>query len=353
MLTYILLAIGGIFLVAFLLLNYMTPNLPKDSDQLIAQTIKEELPELISGRMEIVANQGVNIWYNVMEPQGEAKATVLLIMGHSATALSFPKHLWQPMLDQGYRVIRYDNRGVGLSDWMLHTGKGNRYSLEDMATDAIAILDNEKIEKAHIWGISMGGMIAQRIGLNYSDRVLSLTLVMTSAYMYDPELTLTDPVWQRKLMAGLFRFGMFKDETNRARFGLILAGLLKGNGNYEIDAKGAIQRSLYEWRKRKGGNPKVMYQHSGAIAKSGSRLDELKNLKMPVLVMHGTKDPLVLPMHGKKLMAHLPQATKVWIENMGHDLPKKHIKTLLQHSFEIFKKGEEKIAQINTIRAAK
>lgn len=343
MLTYILLTIGGFLLVGYLILSYLTPNLPKNANQLIRQTIKEELPELIKGRAEIIDNQGVNIWYNVMEPAGEVRATVLLIMGHSATALSFPPHLWQPMLDKGYRVIRYDNRGVGLSNWMEHTGKGNRYSLEDMATDAIAILDNENIAQAHIWGVSMGGMIAQCVGLDYPQRALSLTLVMTSGYTYDPDLTIVNKTWQRQLMAGLTRYGLFKDEANRARFGLVIATLLKGEGDYEVDTKGAIQRSLYEWRKRRGGNPKVLYQHSAAIAKSGSRLERLHELEMPILILHGTKDPLVLPAHGEKLMAHLPQAKSVWIDNMGHDLPKKYISTLLKHTFEVFAQAEKSV----------
>ncbi|MFK7932634.1 MAG: alpha/beta fold hydrolase [Saprospiraceae bacterium] len=340
MLIYLLLAVGILLLIPFLILQYYLPPLPKGANQLIAETRREPLPDFFPGRAETVDNQGVEIWYNVLEPDTPPKATVVLVMGHSATATSFVPRVWQPLLDAGYRVIRYDNRGVGLSDWMSHTGKGNRYTLEDMATDPIAILNQENIEQAHVWGISMGGMIAQRIGINYPKRVLSLTLVMTSAFMYDPKLVLTDPKWQRQLIAMVVRYGFFKDEINRSKFAILLADMLKGTGDYQTDHKNAIERSLYEWRHRRGGNPKVLRQHSAAIAKSGSRLDELSQLKMPILVMHGTHDPLVLPMHGKKLMEHLPHAKKIWIEGLGHDLPAKYVPTMIEHTLDIFAEAD-------------
>ncbi|MEL7021512.1 MAG: alpha/beta hydrolase [Bacteroidota bacterium] len=335
-----------LLLVAYAILQYYLPPLPPFANQLIAEVRSAAIPEFIPPRSATVDNRGTTIWYNVLEPEIPPKATVLLVMGHSATAISYPSDIWEPLVQAGYRVIRYDNRGVGLSDWMWHTGKGNRYTLEDMASDAIAILDQENINRAHVWGMSMGGMIAQCLGIHYPERVHSLTLVMTSGYMHDPELVLTDPKWKRQLIALNIRYGFFKDEVSRCKFSIGLSDLLKGEGDYALDYAYIIQRTLYEWRYRRGSNPKVLYQHSAAIAKSGSRLHLLGQLPMPVLVMHGTKDPLVQPMHGEKLMAHLPNARKVWIQGLGHTLPTQHNPNMLKHTLQLFAdiEGKAKIS---------
>lgn len=332
----------SLLLILSLVFFLTLPPLPPDTDTQIKATLVEELPELIKGKTAIVNNNGIKIWYNVMEPVGEVRATILLVMGHSSTALSFTPRIYDPMLEKGYRVIRYDNRGVGLSDWMLEPEK-QAYNLEDMATDAIAILDQEGIEKAHVWGVSMGGMISQRLAINYPERFISLTSVMSSGYTHDPELITVDWNWQRQLGQLLLRYGFSKNEANAARFSLGVKGLLRGKAKYDIDTKEVIQRALYEKRKRRGHNPKVTNQHTKAIQNSGSRLGELPHIALPFLILHGTEDPLVLPEHGEKYSKASPQAKTVWIKGMAHDLPKEFMGEVLNLSFEHFAQAEKVI----------
>lgn len=330
----LLLVLGGIVFFATF------PALPPDTNAAIQIALKQELPELIKGKTATINNNGIEIWYNVMKPKGEIKGTILLIMGHSATALSFPAYLFNPMLDKGYQVIRYDNRGVGMSDWMLEEEKKD-YTLEDMATDAIAILDQENLDKVHVWGVSMGGMIAQRLALSYSERFISLTSIMSSGFTHDPELKIAEPHLYRKFVQLILRYGLIDNEVNGVKFALGIKNLLRGKGDYEINTLETVQRSLYERRKRRGANKKVADQHTNAIMLSGSRLGELPHLTVPMLIIHGKKDPLVLPEHGKKYSKAAPQAKTVWIEGMAHDLPEKFIGEILNLSFEHFVEAEK------------
>ena len=112
--------------------------------------------EHITGITGTANNKGVSIFYNAIgKPE---KGNILLVNGHTQTLLDWPTYFFQPLVDAGYRVIRYDNRGVGMSDWMEGWNKTNVYTLEDMATDALAILDDLSIKKAHIIGVSMGAV---------------------------------------------------------------------------------------------------------------------------------------------------------------------------------------------------
>jgi pimeloyl-ACP methyl ester carboxylesterase len=118
-------------------------------------------------------------------------------MGIANDALAWPEHFIQPLVDSGFQVIRYDHRGTGLSDWIDRWDRDNPYSLGDMANDAIAVLNKLKINKAHVIGVSMGGMIAQTMAINHPERIMSLASLMSSGYIEDPNLEgiSTDLVW--------------------------------------------------------------------------------------------------------------------------------------------------------------
>jgi len=323
--------LGLVFLLLAAYFFYISdaPPLPKQTEQIVEEVLAEELPEFITGQTGIADNQGVSIWYELKTPADSIKGTVLLVMGYGSSALVWPKRFWQPLLDAGYQVIRYDNRGLGQSSWMEDWDEENPYTLEDMAKDGIAILDHLDIKKAHVIGASMGGMIAQRMAISHAERLLSLTSIMSSGYMLDPELPPVPPYFEKAILKLGLKYLWNPSEANILKFSVCIPEALKGKGGYENDVKAITQRTLYELRKRKGFNPKVGPQHETAIKLSGSRLDELGQINIPTLVIHGTDDPLVIPAHGKKYAALIPNAEILWIEGMGHDLPHQYIDKIM------------------------
>ena len=100
----------------------------------------------------------------------------------------WPEEFIEQLTDAGYEVIRFDHRGLGLSDWMAGWTKKTAFILEDMARDAMAVVDHLKLKKVHVIGASMGGMIAQRMAIDFPDVVKSLTSIMSSGYFFDPQL---------------------------------------------------------------------------------------------------------------------------------------------------------------------
>src|SRR6218665_1113978 len=113
---------------------------------------------------------------------------ILLIMGLDAQSIMFTKDFIQPLVEAGYYVVRFDNRDIGLSTWLNDSWHRKRtYTLEDMAQDSIELLDYLSIAQAHVIGVSMGGMIAQRMAISYAERVLCLVSIMSSGFILDPK----------------------------------------------------------------------------------------------------------------------------------------------------------------------
>ena len=135
------------------------PEITEDMEHTIRATIKSTIPQL-THETGFAANGENNIWYEVIKPEGESRGTVLLIMGLSADALAWPDYFIRGFTDAGFQVIRFDNRGVGMTDWDAFNPE-SPYSLSDMSDDALAVLDELEIAKAHIAGVSLGGMISQ------------------------------------------------------------------------------------------------------------------------------------------------------------------------------------------------
>lgn len=317
------------------------PIVPDGVDKIITELSQEELPEFILGKTGIAQNDDIDIWYESREPLGIKKGTVLLVMGYATTCLAWPEELIQPMVDSGYQVIRYDNRGVGMSDWVEDWNEENPYTLEDMAKDGLSILDELGISKAHIMGVSMGGMIAQRMAISHSDRVASLTSVMSSGFYEDPELISVSPEFERAFLKLGLKYGLSSTEASRIKLGIGIKQLLQGTHEYPIDMKNSACRTLYELRKRKGFNLSVGEQHEWAIRKSGSRYDELSQITAPTLVIHGTADPLILPAHSEKYAPMIPNSNLLWVEGMGHDLAPEFMPIILTSAFENFEKGNQ------------
>jgi len=241
--------------------------------------------------------------------------------------LSHPMFTWtseiyQPFVDAGYRVIRFDNRGLGQSDWMKNWSKENPYTLEDMATDAVAVLDDLGIEKAHIIGASMGGMISQRLAISHGERVKSLTSIMSTSHYFDKTEKNTSFQFYRDMaMIYLVYRRNLQREENKVKLHVSIQRILRGKGDYEFNHEESILNAFNEVRNRRGFHARAGDQHQLAIKLSGSRYDELAQINVPTLVIHGTDDPLILIGQGKKYAEQIPNAKTLYIKGMGHDMP--------------------------------
>ena len=228
-------------------------------------------------------NDGVKIWYDVHQPQDTIKGSVLLIMGLSADALIWPDYFFQPLLDSGYQVIRFDNRGVGNSDWNAFD-PDNPYTLSDMANDAIAVLDTLGIEKAHLVGASMGGMIGQTLCIEHPERVATLTSIMSTAWADDPEMPAIDLNVFKHIGINTIKYGLSGEVEDAIKLRIAIREQLMGAEKYDLDINGIAQLTQYNIEKRSGYNQKSGMQQTKAIELSGSRIEALKNLGIPTRV---------------------------------------------------------------------
>lgn len=339
MLNALLIILGLILLIGILFIQFGGPKLPNNIDELIKEVKSKPLPELMTGEKDFVENDDVRICYEVNRPKETPKGTVLLVHGLSSTLLDWPRYFYQPFLDQGYQVIRYDNRSLGESDWLQKKWPENKYTLEDMARDGIAILDKLSIKRAHIIGVSMGGMISQRMAISHSNRIQSLTSIMSSGFFNDKKLPGVPLPFYTGFARAILLYG--RDLTkidNKLKLHVSIRKLLVGKG-YSTDDKYLLQKALYENTKRKGYNATARDHHGYAIKKSGSRYDELKQLNTPTLVIHGTKDTLVPFEHGQKYAPMIPNAEKLFLEDMGHDIPESYLGKMIPAILENFSKA--------------
>lgn len=313
------------------------PKLPPETDKIIQNVIDKPLPEFISGQTGYATNGDIKIWYESLEPKDSARGSVLLIMGISNDALAWPPKFISSLLDKGYRVIRYDHRGCGLSDWLEDWSKKEPYNLSDMSNDGLAVLDALSIDEAHFIGVSMGGMIAQQTAIEHPSRVKTLTSVMSSGYIMDPELPELNMNIVKDFVLLFLKYGLFSSEKNAIKLQLASRIILMGDSAYQINTKEISELVLYNLRRRNGFNMRVSEQHNKAVYISGSRYDGLKNLKMPTLIIHGTSDPFVPFEHGEKCAALITHAETLWVEGMGHDIPNIFNHVIINEIIDLFK----------------
>ncbi len=325
MLKKIALILGGIIVIVLIgIIIYIFssgPTLPPETDVVIEQVLKSELPEIITGETGLADSKGVKIWFESIEPADTNKGAVLLIMGIANDALAWPDFFIQSLVDSGYQVVRFDNRGTGMSDWMEDWDSYTPYTLEDMANDGIAVMDELGIKKAHIIGGSLGGMIAQEMTINHPERVLSLTSMMSTGYIEDPELPgIPAEIIKEFVILGIKHI-FLNSEEDIIKTGIASRLLLMGDSTYNLNVKSIAENTLYNIRKRRGYNTDASQQQMTAVTTSGSRYNKLKEIEIPVLIIHGTSDPMIPIEHGRKCAELIPNADTLWVEGMGHDIP--------------------------------
>lgn len=254
---------------------------------------------------------------------------IVLIMGLGGQMVLWPDDFCARLAGAGYRVVRFDNRDIGLSSKLDHLGRPPLlrnglahtlrlpvrapYRLDDMALDTVGVLDALGIGHAHVVGVSMGGMIAQILAAKHAPRIASLTSIMSSS---------GDPALPGPRLD--VRLRLMKRPARLDREGLIAHGMqtwrMIGSPGYP-EAGTELRRKVARQLDR-NVHPQGFVRQISAIMASGSRVPLLRQLRTPALIIHGKADPLVPVAAAYDLKKHLPHARLEIVDGMGHDLPR-------------------------------
>lgn len=259
--------------------------------------------------MPFAENSAVRIcWESFGDPAAPA---ILLVNGLGSQMTRWPEAFCALLVDAGYRALRFDNRDTGMSTWF---GEGDAYTLEDMAADAMAVLDAAGVGAAHVAGVSMGGMISQVIAADHADRTLSVTSIMSTSSA--PGLPQATP----RAMAVLTQ--PTPDFTTNPEAHLAAAvenALVIGSPGYPWPEGALAERARAE--ASRGWNPTGSGRQMRAVGATGDRSARLTRITVPAVVLHGADDPLLPAEGGRDTAAKIPGAELRIIEGMGHDLP--------------------------------
>ncbi|MBK7161022.1 MAG: alpha/beta fold hydrolase [Sphingomonadales bacterium] len=277
--------------------------------------------------MPKVKANGVELHY---EDHGPTDApAILLVMGLGAQMIAWPDEFVHGLVGKGFRVIRYDNRDVGMSQRMEQAATPNLvwsmlkarfglplgvgYTLSDMAKDGIGLLDALDVERAHVVGASMGGMIVQLMAANHRERLLSMTSIMSSSGA--PGLPGPRADIRRGMMANR---PSGADRDAAVAFG---AALVKSFSYPDPARPENAHAEMTGLAFDRGYYPIGTRRQLLAIIADGSRVERLKTITTPTLVIHGGADPLVPTDGSVDIARHVPGARLEIIDEMAHDLP--------------------------------
>jgi pimeloyl-ACP methyl ester carboxylesterase len=260
------------------------------------------------------------VYETIGDPSDEP---LLLVMGLGMQLIHWDRELCELFAERGFHVIRFDNRDAGLSTKIqapvpnvmrLMAGVPARvpYLLEDMASDAFGLLDHLGIERAHVVGTSMGGMIAQTMAIRRPDRVLSLASMLSTTgdrRVGTPKLRVWSVLMRRA-------------PNNRTEYIRYFARVFKLIGSPEYPADTERIRELAGATYDRCHHPAGTARQLAAIMASGSRTAALRRLDVPTVVIHGRRDPLVPLRAGIATAKAIPGAELIKIPGMGHDMPR-------------------------------
>ena len=256
---------------------------------------------------------------------------ILLIMGLGMPGIAWPDPFVDGLVAAGFRVIRFDNRDCGHSSKVAGGRLPNMriaiarallrrkvtapYTLDDMAADSVGLLDAICIDRAHLVGVSMGGMIAQNVAALYPQRVASLTSIMSSTGNPSVRVSMGKP---RALRAILSRPASTSDVESLVEHYANVFGVI-GSPGFAVD-RDLLRHNLRQIVNR-GVHPAGTARQLLAILASGDRRPLLARIVAPTLVVHGSDDPLVPVAAGRDTALHIRGARLEIIRGMGHDLP--------------------------------
>jgi pimeloyl-ACP methyl ester carboxylesterase len=269
---------------------------------------------------------GIALEYDVW---GESGDPVLIIAGHAGQLTAVPDAFMAELVARGFRPIRFDNRDVGLSTGFDAAGLPDfnavraamaagrpppvAYTLVDMAADAVGLLDALGVERAHVFGGSMGGMIAQLVAADYPDRVKSLVSFMSSSgapHLPTPAADVA-AVMQAPIAPAGDLAAIVEHKIN----------IFRRIGSPAYPTPVAVMRERFTAEAKRSLTPGGVARQSAAILATGDRRERLKTIRCPTVVIHGAEDPLVPLAAGEDTARHIPGAVLRVVSGMGHDFP--------------------------------
>jgi pimeloyl-ACP methyl ester carboxylesterase len=255
--------------------------------------------------MPTARNGDVELFYETFGAPTDP--VLLLVNGLGSQCINYDDAWCNQFAAEGYRVVRFDNRDVGLSSKI----DGGSYTVRDMAGDAISVLDAVDASRAHVLGVSMGGMIVQRLAIDHGERVRSLTSVMSTTG--EPEYGRSSPEALAAITAAPART---RDEYVERQIASLRVYGSKPEWIDEAYLRARAARAFDRCYSPAGVGRQML-----AIRSESSRADALRALRVPALVMHGDRDTLIDPSGGRRTAELIPDAHYVEIEGMGHDYP--------------------------------
>ena len=295
---------------------------------------------------QIAQANGIEIWY---ETFGEKKdPALLMVMGGCCQGIMWPVELCEQFADQGFYVIRYDHRDMGLSTCI--DFEENPYDLLDMANDAMGLLDFLKIQKAHVFGMSMGGPITELMAVYFPERIQTITLMATSPDFRPMNLAFADLPAELDSLSGpseeYLRLAneilKFPPNTNEEKLEQRVTIWHFLNGSvFPLEERGLReihQQFLSRLRYSEGFKNHILAtKDSEELVRTVPYL-----VKVPTLIFHGSEDPIFLPDHGEKLANIISHSKYIYLEGMGH-VPNPYffdlfVKEIREHALDRFSK---------------
>jgi pimeloyl-ACP methyl ester carboxylesterase len=271
---------------------------------------------------EAMAQVGdVELCYETFGDPGDP--ALLLVMGLATQMLGWHEDFCAALAERGFFVIRFDNRDIGRSSRMpgrppslqqllLRSREAASYTLDDLAADGVGLLDHLGIERAHVVGASMGGMIAQTIAARHPERVLSLVSIMSN----------TGARWTGQPSPRLYPVLLRHRPDDRDAFVESTVRTYQAIGSPGFERDEEDLRRVAGLSFDRGHDPASAGRQLAAIVASGDRTPLLRRITAPTLVIHGTADRLVSPSGGRATARAIPGALLMMVKGMGHDLPR-------------------------------
>ena len=289
--------------------------------------------------MQVAIRSGAAALSLEVEQFGDgARGTLLLIMGLGTQLIAWPLEFCHDLAARGYRVIRYDNRDVGLSTKfsqfgtpdpviatlrrLLHLKIKAPYSLLDMADDAVGLMDALGVESAHIVGASMGGMIGQLLAAKHAPRVRSLAAIMSSP---GAPLPWDSTAAARAALMKRPAPGASKEDLIRMRI-----DAYRAIGGPRQSVPEVVLREMAQLSVERSVDGAGSLRQLVATQKTGSLKGLLRDIHVPTVIIHGSDDPLIPKKRGEQLHRGILGSRLVILEGMGHNLPRPLLPTIAQ-----------------------
>jgi pimeloyl-ACP methyl ester carboxylesterase len=271
--------------------------------------------------MSFAQTNGIQLAYETTGDPSEP--ALLLVMGLGAQLVDWPLPFVEKLAERGFHVIRFDNRDAGLSTALDDSGvpdipalmggdrSGAPYRIADFAADTAGLLDALGVQRAHVVGASLGGMIAQQLTIDYPDRVASLCSIMSMT----GDMTVGRPTRQAAAVLGRPPASSREEAIANA----VANSRVIGSPGFPAAEEDLLRRAAAKYDR--SYRPLGTLRQYAAILASPDRTGALRRVKAPTLVIHGEDDPLIAVSGGRATAAAIPDAELLTIPGMGHDLP--------------------------------